>query len=132
MIISEYSTFYPISFGDLHPEIQPFKNESWKLSWSTFHHCKLCGCMDDCSRIGPVLSISRIYYRINGNKYFKFNLVCSTMYIYTRVLTSKMCTLSCVAILLRNWGKYLTKATKLNPNNQKREFLHAIVFFESQ
>ena len=25
MIISEYSAFYPISFSDLHPEIQNFK-----------------------------------------------------------------------------------------------------------
>ena len=24
-MISEYSAFYPISLGDLHPEIQPFK-----------------------------------------------------------------------------------------------------------
>ena len=34
--------FTLISFGDLHPEIQPFKNERWIPSWSTFHHCKLC------------------------------------------------------------------------------------------
>ena len=34
--------FTLISFGDLHPEIQPFKNERWKPNWSTFHHCKLC------------------------------------------------------------------------------------------
>ena len=27
VIISENSAFYPISFGDLHPEIKPFKNE---------------------------------------------------------------------------------------------------------
>ena len=33
MSISEYSEFYPISFGYLHPEIQSFKKEGEKTKW---------------------------------------------------------------------------------------------------
>ena len=53
VIISECGAFNPISFGDLHPEIQPFNNERWKPSWSTFHIVNW-GCMDECSRIRPL------------------------------------------------------------------------------
>ena len=30
MIVSEYSEFYPISFGYLHPEMQSYKKEEMK------------------------------------------------------------------------------------------------------
>ena len=56
MVISEYSEFSLISFGDLHGEIQPLtclkergENQAGPL-FTVLNCVDSCGCMDECTR----------------------------------------------------------------------------------
>ena len=101
MIISKYSGFYSISFRDLRPEIQPFEKERWKLNWYTFHHYKLCRCMDECTC--PLLECCEIAENWTTVFFTSFFNDCISGCRYP----NEMGTIHCIQKLVKLWSSIL-------------------------